>query len=279
MQINQNIKHKFFDKPNIHTHTLCVYLSETEVSLAIIDDKKLVTLLKSYSLKYAQSIESFISELSQFFKEEELFKNSYKSVKISYHSKGYCLVPQVYFDENASVSYFELHNPTTFNCLVFNDYIEAFNLYLIYGVPKAIFDVLQKTFDSFEFQHGCSFLLNYLSKNSESANLVHVNIRRNEMDILILNNNGNLQLLSTYNYATTDEFIYFILNALQKNNLEFASTKVIVFGDILIDSKEYIALLGFVPNLKLAYRPTNLSYCTELSVLPTSYHQNLLGMY
>lgn len=134
-----------------------------------------------------------------------------------------------------------------------------------------LFDV----FGSFEYMHSSTVFIKTLLKETftNKQPLVFINVEKNFFQIIVLKNK-KIELFNSFNYNTKEDFIYYILFAIEQLFLNTQKIQLIFSGTIDKNSElynitsEYIKTIDFyVPNYTIPedLNLNNHSYFTLLN--------------
>lgn len=277
IQVNQNVKHKFFDKNKINNHSLILYIGRDEVSYAVINDIDcMVVFLKSLRIKESGNFFAYKLSVKDFFEQEELLKAGYKSVTIGINAGPYTLIPTRYFEETHIEKYYSLNYPYDGSAALLHDHIGAAKVVNIYSIDNFLLEAINATFSNYTIKHATSYLLeDVLSENVfNRRKVMYLNIQKHNTDIIGLDKN-NLVFANTYYYQTPDDFLYYALNTAKQMNFDAFTDECVLLGEVTEDYQQYQVCHRYMSDVKFGDRPSYYSYCDELGVLPTNYHYNL----
>lgn len=277
IQVNQNVKHKFFDKNKINNHSLILYIGRDEISYAIINDIDcMVVFLKSLRIKEAGNFFAYKLSVKDFFEQEELLKARFKSVSIGINAGPYTLIPTRYFEETHIEKYYSLNYPYDGSAVLRHDHIGAAKTVNIYSIDSFLLETINATFSKYTIKHATSYLLeDVLSENVfNRRKVMYLNVQKHNADVIGLDKN-NLVFTNTYYYQTPDDFLYYALNTAKQINFDPYTDECVLLGEVTEDYQQYEVCHRYISDVKFGDRPGYYSYCDELSVLPTNYHYNL----
>ena len=192
-------------------YSLSIRFGSDGFSLLIYNEfKKLLTTKKVTAELVALNYEEIINLLLE---DVETILNI-KKVRLIYESDHYAFVPSAIFkaDEAGSFLFFQEKLNKT-DKVVYNK-LPNWDVVNVFTVPNVVHEALTHLFPRLEPEHHLTwFLLEKIKLNDESC--VQIWIRPKLMDVLVMNK-GNIQLINSYDYQTTEDFTYFTLNIFQQ---------------------------------------------------------------
>lgn len=279
IQLNNNIKYKFFDRNHIEEHTLSLFLGKDELSYCIKENATAnVLLLKSFRLSGVENFFTYKLLVKDFFDQEALPDN-FQSVQALLNFAPYTLVPDTFFDAGKVEKYFTLNHSIENGGRLQTDAIDTIKAHIIYAVDYYVMDVLEDAFPQVRLQHSATAFLSQIYRDLpyNSGKTMWVNMQKKHIDLAALND-GNLQLFNTYYYETPADLLYYLLNVAQQTGFERNENTLTLSGDITPDFPNYKICEKYFKQIRLARRPVTQQYCQELDVLPQQYHYNLFAV-
>jgi hypothetical protein len=113
-------------------------------------------------------------------------------------------------------------------------------------------------------------------KNQEISDRVYVNVRPSYIDILFFQN-SNLLFSNSFKYKTSEDFAYFLLNALEQLQLNPETIDLYLMGEIDKSSPIYELLYKYIRTIEFMERNDFFIYSYSLDELPSHYFYNLLN--
>lgn len=195
------------------------------------------------------SLDDLLENIKQIFNEDAILHYEFKSVFVVHQNSLNTLVPNDYFDENSLDSYLNFNIKTlqtdfiTFDSI---DEIEAKNVYIPF---VNINNYLFQNFGEFEFKHHSSILIEKLiQKNHFEEKVMFVNVAKNTIDILVLEQQ-KLLLNNCFSYKTKEDFIYYILFVIEQLQLNTEDCSLYFTGEINLESELYQIAFKYIKNV------------------------------
>lgn len=242
-----------------NTSNLYEYLSNTTFSAKVLNPKDL------------------LEEVKKVFENEETLHKSYSEINLIHHNNLNTFVPVAHFQEDLLHDYLKNTVKTFKNDFVSYDELEhlkANNVYIPFvNINNFVFD----SFGEFTYLHSSTvFLQNVLKRFSIAERTMFVNVYQGDFQILILENN-ELILSNHFNYATKEDFVYYILFVAEQLKMNPNEFKLYLFGTIKENSEEYSLLFNYVRNVEI-YETKNANLTDSIEVLPQE-NFNLLQLH
>ena len=174
------------------------------------------------------------------FQEYEELNANYDEVLIIHNNNLSTLVPSPLFDENYLGSYLQ-YNTKVFETDFFAfDTISNYDINIVYIPYVNMNNFFIDKFGTFDYKHANSILVTKLldaSKNKEDKKMT-VHFNEGHFEIIVIQNQ-KLLLFNSFEYATPEDFIYYILFTAEQLNLNPENFILELIGAIDQDSAYY----------------------------------------
>ncbi len=194
--------------------------------------------------------EELLNELQYFFSENELLNHSFSEIDVIYNTPIYTLVPDTLFEEKKASDYLKFNVKILANDFVANDILKSKDLVTVYVPYININNYFFDTFGSFDYYHAVTILLERLldvEKNTGQKK-VYIDVESSFFHLMAIDN-GYLQLCNTYTYKTSEDFLYYVLFAMEQLKLSPEKVEVVVFGKITEKDTLYGLLYQYIRNV------------------------------
>lgn len=142
---------------------------------------------------------------------------------------SYVLVPAALYQDNDKEKYLEFLGVKDENSVVCADYIELADAYIVYCTDN----------EANASHHALSVLLEDLIKENQERTeepRIYLNIKDKCYDMIVLKG-AKIIFLNSFRFKTKEDFLYFLLFAIEQLHLEPESVPVYFMGMITEDSK------------------------------------------
>lgn len=220
-QINNNIIQK----------EISIQVSLNGFSFLILSADKSYLAFKHYNFNKLMLIDELIRKVEQILISDKLLQFKFSSTKITFVSQKATLVPKEFFNLNNLKKLFEFNHSMNELDELHHTYIPTIEAYTIFTLPSYLSNAFHDRFNSVEYNHQASHLINYASQIKGQENKILLNINSNFFDIVIFEND-KLLLYNSFQYTTPFDFIYFYLYPLNQLKINPKKQYVHVFGNI-----------------------------------------------
>ncbi|NIJ45250.1 hypothetical protein FHR24_001689 [Wenyingzhuangia heitensis] len=217
-----------------------------------------------------------LQEVKLIFEKEEELHKTYKEVVLIHHNNLNSFVPKAYFDESLLSNYLENTIKTFENDFISYDEIDCINANNVYipfvNINNFIFD----SFGTFTYLHSSTvFLENILKEFTISKKQMFVNVSKNNLQTLVIENN-QLVLANYFSYVTKEDFAYYLLFVAEQLKMDPNQFTLTLFGEINEQAETFKVIYNYVRNVSV-YAKLNTLLNQDIKVLPQE-HYNLLHL-
>lgn len=198
-----------------------------------------------------------LNQLKSYIDRNEAMTQSFDTVSCIYQNELACLVPNDIFDETKLADYLKFNakilqsDYISFDSLVLN---ESANVYIpLVNINNHLFD----TYGSFEYRHASSILIETLLQRTSSKpeDALFVNVNELHFEVVCIQNQ-KLVFYNSFEYASKEDFIYYILFTIEQLKLDPEVIKTYISGQINEQNELF----------EIAYK-----YIRHVSLIETSY--------
>ena len=120
------------------------------------------------------------------------------------------------------------------------------------------------------FTHTSSIFIDSILKK-EDGNGIFVNVRNRDFDMLV-KKEGKLQFFNNFKFNAKEDFAYFLLFAMEQNNLSGQDT-LVRFSGLIRPASDIIDLCGrYVRDIRFVEDPHTLQVSKALDEVPFQYY-------
>ena len=116
------------------------------------------------------------------------------------------------------------------------------------------------------------------AKKSKTLVIVDVHVLPNSFQITVVKNQ-QLELYNTFNYQTSEDFIYYLLFVLNQLNIKNDETTIRLTGEVDKNSAIYDMLFKYINTIEFCELPNDLNYSYVFEQTQKHYHYSLFNLY
>lgn len=206
----------------------------------------------SKSFSVTTTAEGLSHALTEFWLPHFNSSGQHLQTKVVHQSPYVTVVPLALFKADKAMDYLKFNTRMLQNDVVAYDILEAQEIVVVYipfvNVNNLVFD----TVGPFDFEHSATVLLRHLlsARKSQKESEVFVNIYKDSFDFIVLSS-GRLVLFNHYSFHTPDDFIYYILFALEQLSISPEEVHLYLSGQVAQDDDLFQGIYTYVREVNL----------------------------
>lgn len=256
IRVSHRINDDSLDINNLAKYSLFLSVEDKNLRVAVVDtDEKKCMVLEDYRFSGVLSRQDTISHLNAVLEGHLVLRAGYwGEVALIARTGGFSHIPQEYFDETQKASYLYFHPNNLENMDLYSYYHTNKGLYSIFQVEQEFVDWAKKSYPSKDIKvlHQADVFLESAFKEASSTyeTSIFINIENRYMNMLILQGERIL-LYNRYYYQSPQDFVYFLLFAIDELQINIDTTQILLYGEISKDSgifnlmQKYIKYVNF----------------------------------
>jgi hypothetical protein len=252
-----------FSNGMVERPILLAMLEDQRFSYCVLDkSRQKMVVLADYKLVSGE--QSGLN--SEFFKQvllddDILSTIAPEKVIFSIHADCSVLVPAPLFSKDHAKEILELACRVQEHTDIYEDHLKLTNAYHIYAVPEPLLKETGNRFkDATLFHCNTAFIESQLMLNKHELNpMVSVNVSSTGID-LVVTNGSELLFSNVFRYQTSEDFIYFLLFALEQLQLSPDNTPVRFYGEIDKTSANWMAAKKYIRFISFGDLPEGISF-------------------
>ncbi len=268
------------DKENTGNYNLNIQLSFNEFTYCIIDShRNKYIALEHYSLKKVHNHYQLCNKLDELFTDLKWLSGNFNKTKVLYIINKSTLIPVPLFNEDEQESYFNFNHTLDENEDICCDKLNNLSAFNIYAIPHPVKIKIKEQLLLPVFRHHLSALVEsllILNRNQHEDKKLYINVNPSLSDVIVLEDN-KLLYNNTFEYHTPEDFIYYVLFAIQQLNLNPETIEVVLTGEIQKNSAYYDILYKYIRNISFAKRNDAFEYSYVFKDLSPHNYFNLLN--
>jgi hypothetical protein len=236
-------------KDSSKQYYLCLEIGVSGLSFAIYSKAKNSFLaIVSFEFEKVVSETEIILLLEQLTLENEWLKLQFTQVNILINNSICTLVPSALFNEQEKKRYLGFNQTVSKNDAIKHNFLSNTQAFNIYSLPETLADFLVKKWPEANVIHYTSCVIEALSnqfKNRADNKSLYVNVRDESLDIVFFKD-AKLFYNNNFKFKSKEDFIYFLLLAMEQMGLSPEETKVGLTGKIDEGSAIYQILHEYI---------------------------------
>ncbi|HRN41140.1 MAG TPA: DUF3822 family protein [Vicingus sp.] len=282
---NQQKQTSFFDKSFSDAKTsdyhLFLQLSKSGLSYTIFNTQTNTYIgFESFLFNDVYNDYSILNPLNQVIEQTPLFKKSFNKFVVSYVNNRSTLIPKPLYKADELKKYHLFNFAEQEEDVYLSDFVLNLSAYNIYSIPDFIVNTF-KNIDNFTFHHFSTALIEASilhAKKTNALSLINVHVLPQSFQIISVKNQ-TLELYNSFNYQTSEDFIYYLLFVLNQINTTGNEVSIRLTGEVDKNSAIYDMLYKYIQTIEFCETPNELNYSYVFEQTPKHYHYALFNQY
>lgn len=228
--------------------------------------------------------ESFLSddlkdEKDTFYALENVFAASkikgkeFQSVTCIFGGRNYALIPNELFGEEKSFRYLDFLHSIQPNSQIINDRLDANECIGIYSVTSHLIGKIKELWPKAKIVHESSVFLSHVSEIAKSEKLtrIYLYVKNRSFDMAVFKE-GNLTFFNNFKFNTKDDFLYFLMFAIEQQKMSAEETTACVSGMILGNSEIMKLCERYIKDIRFIKNGNSIQVSEALKEIPSQYY-------
>jgi hypothetical protein len=266
---------KAFKEDYSRNYHLTIRLSPDGFSFAVFSPEKNRYLgIEAYRFKQIDDEIKLAAALDEIIMFRQWISYPYHSVLAIVDHSFNAIVPSPLFEEKEKGTYLAFNQVFRDNSRIGTDHLKSTDAYNIYYLSNPLVEKIKDLWANARIVHQSSVLLEsllILNRNKSTANTAFAHVGKDNFDFVVLKNE-KLHFINRFRYNTPEDFVYFILFALDQLRLNPETVNLIFSGQIDNGSSIYDIAWKYIRNISFAGRNSAFDYSYMLEELPVHHY-------
>ena len=268
MVLKKKIQNSLIDSEDFSNSHLSMLISLDEISYSVFDKDLIdVVLLVSYEFDTRiKNPKELLKNLKEVFDKEPILSAKFDSINVAHKNNLSAMVPDALYDSNSQEDYLKYTVKLLQNDTITVDSISEMNSKNIFIPFKNVNNFLVNRLGEFDYLHASSVLVSTLLQNYKNnlEKQLFINVSNSSIDVVYINE-GDLQMFNTFLYYTKEDFLYYILFAMERLQLNPNEQKVTFIGNIDKGSELYELAYTYIRYIDFS-TPNNYTLSDEFFI-------------
>lgn len=272
---------KSYSENNTSDYDLFLQITRDGLKYLILENaSKTFIGIEEFRFNETQSDDSIIEPIQEILTTNPTLQHSFRTFDVTYINNRSTLIPNAVFQKNKIAEYHQFNFDKLEEDNYYTDQLISLNANNIYTIPDFIIDAFS-SIKEVTFKHFSSALIEASllhAKTTKTPLLINVNVLPSEFQISIIKNQ-KLELYNSFTYQTNEDFIYYLLFALQQLNINNEDVTIRLLGEIEKESPLYHLISQYIKKITFGTRPSNLKYSSIFKEIPPHAHHSLFNQF
>ena len=265
IRVSHRVNDDALDINNLSQYGLFLSIEDKNLRVAVVDaSEKKCMVLEDYRFSGVLSRQDTIQQLNTVLEGHLVLRAGYwGEVALIARNGGFSHIPEAYFDETQKSSYLHFHPDNLENMDLYSYCHTNSALYSVFQVEQEFVDWAKKAYPSKDIKilHQADvFLASALKEASiDYETNIFIDIENRYMNMLIVQGERIL-LYNRYYYQSPQDFVYFLLFAMDELQISVETSQTLLYGEISKDSGIFNLLQKYVKNVDFGKRNKEISF-------------------
>lgn len=260
-----------FDAEKSSQYRMAIQCSLGGLSFALLDTaNQTIVALECFQSDLLADSDDLFRTLERALEAKGLNNKTFQSVLCLIDNRYCALVPEPLFNKADQAKYLDFGFQIPEEYAIISEHLESNQCYNVFAYLKALQDKVLAKWGNARITHSNSVFINSMMQNAENTG-VFVNVRNRDFDMLI-KKEGKLSFSNNFKFNTKEDFAYFLLFAMEQNNISGQDTSVF-FSGLIRPASDIIDLCGrYVKDLHFVEDPHIFQVSKSLDKVPFQYY-------
>lgn len=272
---------KSYSESNSKNYKVYIELSNSGLKHIVFDTQNSSFIgFEAYRFVDIYNDYSLVEPLKNIITNNPFYKNEFKNINIAIVNNRSTLIPNAVFKADKLASFHHFNFSKQEEDIFFSDQLINLSAHNVYSIPDFITDAFNKL-QNVSFKHFSSALIESAlihSQKEKTLSAIHMHVLPTSFQIIAIKNQ-QLELYNSFNYQSSEDFIYYLLFVLDQLNINNEEASIILTGEVEKNSVIYTMLYKYIKTLNFGNRPENLKFSYIFEETPRHSHQALFNQF
>jgi hypothetical protein len=232
--------------------------------------------LETYHFSSRNEAVSLVNVIDEIIMKQAWIAYPYQQVKVLVENNYMALVPNPLYDEKEKGTYLAFAQDFQENSRISHDLLKTADASVVYYISNVLMAKIKDLWANASVHHiSSAFIESTLiaNKNKQTDSAVFVHVRDHCFDMLVIEGQ-KFKFYNFFRFNTKEDFIYFLLFAMEQQQLNPEKTPLILSGAIEQSSAIYDISEKYIRHISFETRNKNFDYSYVFETL--IWHHNSL---
>ncbi|PKA99547.1 uncharacterized protein DUF3822 [Flavobacteriaceae bacterium MAR_2009_75] len=232
---------------------LSIQVSLNGLSFCVFDSVS-NSVISSENLLFEKTLTPYeiLKRLKKLLKSNKLTNQHFVEVVVVHRNQLFSLVPKSLFDPSELANYLKFNTKILANDHLAYDEFESHDMVNVYVPFVNINNYIYELYGAFTFKHNGTVMVESLlnAKTQAKQPVCFVYVQEKQMDLTIIDQK-NLLLFNSFRFNTKEDFLYYLLFALEQLKFDTETVSLKLFGAINEGDDIYDICHKYIKNLSI----------------------------
>ena len=196
--------------------------------------------MEYYPLDALADSSEVVKVMERILDSKGLNNKPFQSVTCLIDDRIHSFIPTEVFDEKEAITYLDFSFQISSEQIVLTEKLMTEPCFNVFAMPKALYTKITSKWDNTRITHTSTVFVKSILEYAPEGKVVFVNVRNRDFDMVIVND-GKLLFYNNFKFNTKADFAYFLLFALEQNQMSSLVVPV-CFSGLILPNSEIIEL-------------------------------------
>ncbi|SFN69823.1 Protein of unknown function [Bizionia echini] len=241
---------------------LSIQISLNGLSFCILNtESHTVVFLKEITSEKRETPYKILDLLIDAFETEKALQVPFNDIQVIHENELATLVPDILFQEDNLADYLKFNSKILRSDFISFDRIDINKSVNVYVPYVNINNYIYEQFGSFSYKHFSTILIQSILEleQNETDTKMYVHVQKTHFEIVVVKN-GDLLLYNSFEYATKEDFIYYVLFTAEQLQLNPDTLILSFLGTVANNDALHTIAYKYIRHIRFAQRYDGYKY-------------------
>jgi hypothetical protein len=276
-EIQDSIISSLFIPEHCGNAMLIVHAGKSDISVTVYDTARQSFVAFENHLIPGSGTNDMMGNPAHVLINSQLLLHEYQTKQLIWEQPLTTLIPASLYEETKKEQMLFFNHAVDTHPIVMSEKLKNTDSFNVFGLPENNYYYFQNR--NYRIHHHASVFIESLAiqhKLNIADQQVYLHIGSGFFDFMLFQER-KLKYYNTFVFNSSEDFIYYLLFAMEQLSLNPDAAQVHLSGEIIEDSALYHMLFKYVRFPKFMEKPSGINLAEELSVLPYYRYINLFN--
>ncbi len=261
---------KSFQEKDTEYYVLTASIAPRSFTISLYNpENRLFTGLETFPAGELKKTNTIAGQLDILLKKRPWLNSSFYKINLIFSNDLNTLIPLPLFDEKEKLAYLRFNHPGQKNNSVEYDILKNMQMANVYFMPVRVINKAIEIWPEVKFYHFSSVLIESLGinfKNQIDDHTLFVNLRDEVFDVVNFRE-GRLNFYNSFRFKAVEDFIYFLLAAIEQLKLNPEEARIVLSGNIDKTGPKYEMVYRYIRHFEFIERNETFHYSYAMEEL------------
>lgn len=206
------------------------------------------------------------TEISTIYEQyADILELPFQAVTVSHVNTLSTFVPKPLFSDKNLADYLKYNNKILANDYMTFDVVSNSDMVNVYIPYVNINNLFFEKYGAFTYRHFATILLEnvFQASNTSDEPSVYVHVQKEQFEIIVIQNK-KLLLYNSFEYSTSEDFIYYLLFTIEQLELNTNTLQLYFLGDISIEDDLYTITYTYIRHVSFFEKNYTFNFAADV---------------